>query len=376
MLHWQYSTQLPMNVNTSPKSLPKVAVCILNYNGHQANYLQQFLPTVYASEYANLDIYVIDNKSTDDSVAYLQKEGFVALNTPTENNRFLIALDQNYWFAGGYNHGLKDIDADYFVLLNSDVAVSPNWITPIIELMEKDQQIAACQPKIKLFANPVLFEHAGGSGGFVDKWGYPFCRGRIFNSLETDTGQYENTQPIFWASGAAFFIRAKLYYDIGGLDADYKAHMEEIDLCWRLQRANYKIMVCPQSVVHHVGGGTLPKENPHKTYLNFKNSLTTIFKNETGLKMYWIIWVRLVLDGVAATRFLTKGEFGNIGAVIKAHWSFFFSFFNNLKKQKETTQQIAAAQFPSKKQVVTPQKYAKSIVWQHFVKGKQKYSEL
>lgn len=365
-----------MNVNTSPKSLPKVAVCILNYNGHQANYLQQFLPTVYASEYANLDIYVIDNKSTDGSVAYLQKEGFVALNTPTENNRFLIPLDQNYWFAGGYNHGLKDIEADYFVLLNSDVAVSPNWITPVIELMEKDQQIAACQPKVKLFANPALFEHAGGSGGFIDQWGYPFCRGRIFNALETDTGQYDNIEQVFWASGAAFFIRAKLYYKIGGLDADYKAHMEEIDLCWRLQRANYKIMVCPQSVVHHVGGGTLPKENPHKTYLNFKNSLTTIFKNETGLKMYWIIWVRLVLDGVAAARFLTKGEFGNIGAVIKAHWSFFFSFLGNLQKRKATKKQIAAAQFESKQQIIAPRKYEKSIVWQHFVKGKQKYSEL
>lgn len=358
------------------KTSPKVAVCILNYNGYKANYLQRFLPKVYESTYQNMDLYVIDNASTDDSVRFLKEQGYVAPNKESTARRFLIALDSNHWFAGGYNIGLQQVEADYLVLLNSDVAVSPNWIEPIIALMETDGQIAACQPKIRMYDAPELFEYAGAAGGMLDKWGYPFCRGRIFEQLEEDKGQYDTIEDVFWATGAALFIRADLYKNIGGLDADYLAHMEEIDLCWRLKRANYRVMVCPQSVVWHVGGGTLPKENPHKTYLNFKNSLTTIFKNEEGWKMYWIVWVRLVLDGVAAAKFLSKGEFRSIGVIIKAHWSFFTSFFSNLKKRKQTKITIEHNIYKGNTQFVNKGRYPKSIVWQHFVKGIQKYSDL
>ena len=242
--------------------------------------------------------------------------------------------------------------------------------------MEKDAQIGACQPKIRMYDAPQLFEYAGASGGMLDKWGYPFCRGRIFTEVEKDQGQYDTIEEVFWATGTALFVRAELYQAIGGLDADYLAHMEEIDLCWRLKRANYKIMVCPTSVVWHVGGGTLPKENPHKTYLNFKNSLTTIFKNHAGLEMYWVIWVRLVLDGVAAIKFLTKGEFKSIVAIVKAHWAFFWSFFRNLKKRKETIQLIKKSAYKGKPHFSDKGKYGGSIVWQHFVKGKKKYSDL
>jgi len=360
------------------ENLPKVAIVILNYNGMKNDYLKRFLPSVYASIYANLALYVIDNKSTDDSVAYLKSEGFTTLDTAQEGAcpRFLIELDQNYWFAGGYNLGLKQVEADYYILLNSDVEVAPNWIQPIIDLMESDAQIAACQPKIKMQSDKYLFEHAGAAGGWVDKWGYPFCRGRIFNRLEEDKGQYDNNQEVFWATGAAMFVRAQLFHDFGGFDADYKAHMEEIDLCWRLKRANYKIMACPASEVWHVGGGTLPQSNPLKTFLNFKNSLTTIFKNEIDSKVYKIVLIRLLLDAVAGARFLVNGEWSNIGAIIKAHWSFFGDYKNNKQKRLATAKlvkELAYNQQPNFRNIGV---YPHSIVWQHFVKGKQTYNDL
>ncbi|MDC0231484.1 glycosyltransferase family 2 protein, partial [Aureispira] len=259
--------------------LPKVAIVILNYNGMKDSYLEKFLPSVYRSEYPNLELYVVDNNSTDNSVQYLKDQGF---NAPTDTldklpgcPRFLIQMKKNYWFAGGYNRALMKIKADYYVLLNSDVEVSPNWIVPIINLMEQDDQIAACQPKIRMYSSRNLFEHAGACGGWIDKWGYPFCRGRVFMDVEEDKGQYDTVEEIFWASGAALFIRAELFHNIGGFDEDYQAHMEEIDLCWRLKRANYKITICPESIVWHVGGGTLPKHSPHKAFLNFRNSLST-----------------------------------------------------------------------------------------------------
>ncbi len=362
-----------MNPN---KKLPKVAVCILNYNGMKNKYLERFLPAVFASTYANLDCYVIDNGSTDDSVEYLKKQGFQTDQNPTNNHRFLVALDQNYWFAGGYNIGLKGIEADYYILLNSDVKVAPNWIEPCIELLENDAQIAACQPKIRMYDAPQLFEHAGAAGGLMDSLGYPFCRGRILTEVEEDKGQYDNTEEIFWASGAAFFIRAKLFHQIGGFDADYLAHMEEIDLCWRLKKANYKIMVCPQSVVWHVGGGTLPKSSSHKTFLNFRNSLTTILKNEKGAKAYAIILVRLFLDALAAALFLSKGEFANIGAIVKAHWSFFANFRHYRQKRKDLPQIIAQNAYQNQVKFSTKGLYSKSIIWQYFAKGKKRYSDL
>jgi GT2 family glycosyltransferase len=362
---------------------PKVAVVILNYNGMKEDYLAKFLPSVYNSTYSNLDLYVADNKSTDNSLEYLRSQGFCSISDPQEQNfpfpRYLIEMDENHWFAKGYNIALKEVQADYYVLLNSDVAVASNWIESIIRLMESDAQVAACQPKIRMQSpresDRLLFEHAGAAGGWIDKWGYPFCRGRLFSKVEEDTGQYDDVQEIFWASGAALFIRSELFHNIGGFDADYKAHMEEIDLCWRLKRANYKIMVCPESVVWHVGGGTLPKNSPHKTFLNFRNSLATVFKNEKGSQAYKIVFVRLLLDAVAGVRFLMNGEFANIWAIIKAHWSFFMQYGHNKRKRLKTTQLIEenCYKIPTFRTVGV---YSESIVWQHFVKGKQTFKEL
>jgi len=362
----------------SDTNLPKVAVVILNYNGMKDRYLERFLPSVYQSTYANMDLYVIDNKSTDDSIEYLKKEGFVPhhSHSPYEHRRFLIALPENYWFAGGYNKGLQGIEADYFVLLNSDVKVAANWIEPIIELMEKDAQIAACQPKVKMLAQQDHFEHAGAAGGWIDRWGYPFCRGRIFNHIEEDQGQYDDTQEVFWASGAAMFIRPKLFFALGGFDADYLAHMEEIDLCWRFKRANYKIMVCPQSEVWHVGGGTLSVQSPHKTYLNFRNSLTTVFKNLEGGYAYWVVFLRLWLDGIAGIRFLLRREFGNIWAIVQAHWAFFRTFGKNKRKKKAVQQCIEENAFDGQPHFSATGQLPQSIVFEHFVKGKKTFKDL
>lgn len=366
-----------MTDNSSNK--PKVAIVILNYNGMKDNYLEQFLPSVYASVYPNLELYIVDNKSTDNSIEYLHSQGFQTKTSsvvPTDSfPRYLIENDKNYWFAGGYNRSLTQVEADYYILLNSDVEVAPNWIEPIIKLFENDPQIAACQPKIRMQSEPYLFEHAGAAGGWMDKWGYPFCRGRIFDKVEEDKGQYDNAQEIFWASGAALFIRAELFHQIGGFDEDFQAHMEEIDLCWRLKRANYKIMVCPESVVWHVGGGTLPKHSPHKAFLNFRNSLTTVFKNEVGNRAYTIVFIRLLLDAVAGVRFLLNGEFANIGAIVKAHWSFFGHYKQNKIKRLETQELIEKCAY-EKANFRPAGLYPHSIVWQHFVKGKQVFNDL
>lgn len=358
---------------------PEVAVVILNYNGMKDDYLSSFLPSVCASSYPNLKIVVADNKSTDNSVEFLKSQGFSHdLNRDVPDNKtpgYLIELEQNYWFAEGYNRALKLVEADYYVLLNSDVEVGENWIKPVITLMQQDDQIAACQPKIRMQSEKYLFEHAGASGGYIDKYGYPFCRGRLFMNVEEDRGQYDNIQEVFWASGAALFIRAELFHNIGGFDIDYKAHMEEIDLCWRLKKANYKIMVCPQSVVWHVGGGTLPKHSPHKAFLNFRNSLSTVFKNEPGKKAYLIVFIRLLLDAVAGIRFLLNGEFASFYAVIKAHWSFFSRFKKTSRKRIEYQERIEkhCYQEPVFRAAGV---YPKSIVWQHFIKGKQTFDEL
>ena len=363
----------------SESNLPRVAVVILNYNGLKNNYLPNFLPSVYASTYPNVQIVVADNASSDDSIAYLASEGFVniaAIDAKECPEKVLISLDKNYWFAGGYNRALSMLEADYFVLLNSDVQVEPHWIEPILKMMESDAQIAACQPKIRMHAEPYLFEHAGACGGWIDKYGYPFCRGRLFMHVEEDRGQYDQNQEIFWASGAALFIKAKLFDQIGGFDEDYKAHMEEIDLCWRLKRANYKIMVCSQSTVWHVGGGTLPKHNPHKAFLNFRNSLATLFKNTAGKKAYLLVFIRLLLDAVAGLRFMLQGEWANVGAIIKAHWSF-FARFKELKRKKQTTStQLERLSYQGKMKFRAAGLYPKSIVWQHFVKGKNTFNDL
>jgi GT2 family glycosyltransferase len=342
--------------NPETKStLPSVAVVILNYNG--VEFLKKFLPSVLKSEYENCSIYVADNGSSDTSIAFL-KTSFPEVK--------IIDLKDNHGFAKGYNLALEKVESDYLVLLNSDVEVSQNWIQPIIELMERDKSIGACQPKIKSYHNKEYFEYAGASGGWIDNLGYPFCRGRIFDKLEKDNGQYNTTSEIFWASGAAFFVRRKLFKDLGGFDPDYFAHAEEIDLCWRIKRAGFKVMVKPRSVVYHVGGGTLDYLNPRKTYLNFRNTLFTILKNEPKRKLFWLIPTRLILDGVAGGLFLVQGKFPHIKSILQAHGSFYRSFFRMIKKRKmynEKIQKISISDKPNSVGV-----YQGSMVWQYCIK--------
>ncbi len=306
-------------------SHPSVAVVILNYNGRSI--LEQFLPSVTQFTPSNYRIIVADNGSLDASISFVKS---------TYPNLELIELAQNYGFAGGYNEALKQVETDYYVLLNSDVEVTENWIEPLVEVMKNDASIAAIQPKILAQKNKSNFEHAGAAGGYFDNLGYPFCRGRIIDFCEEDQGQYDTTQEIFWASGAAMLVRANLYHQLGGLDADYFAHMEEIDLCWRMKRAGFRILCVPTSKVYHVGGGTLAYDSPNKVYLNFRNSLTTLFKNEASLKLIWLFPLRLILDGMAGGLFLVQGKLSNIWAIIRAHFSFYGQFFSTLKKRKQT----------------------------------------
>ncbi len=345
----------------SPKSSsnPKVAVVILNWNG--IHFLQQFLPSVTASSYKNLDIYLADNASTDDSVSFT-RQSFPSIK--------IIQNTENYGFAGGYNEVLKKVEADYYVLLNSDVEVTPDWIEPIIDLMESDKTIAACQPKLMAFHNKKQFEYAGAAGGLMDKFGYTFCRGRFFDHCEEDEGQYEEVSEVFWASGAALFVRAKLYDEVGGLDADFFAHMEEIDLCWRLKRAGYRICYQPKSTVYHVGGGTLPQGNPHKLYLNFRNSLAMLYKNLTTLQLFTVFPIRIGLDMVAALKFLLSGAFGNFKAVLKAQFVFLSDLLKWQRKRNATKRLVKQVQIEGKPNQVGL--YRGSIVVDYFLKGKRK----
>ncbi len=297
---------------------PKVAVVILNWNG--LNYLSRFLPGVTKSSYPNLEIVVGDNASSDGSVNFLSTQ-FPAVT--------IIQNDANYGFTGGYNRVLAQVEADYYILLNSDIEVSANWIEPVIELMETDGAIAAAAPKIKSFAQKDHFEHAGAAGGFIDYLGYPFCRGRIFYEVEEDKGQYNQSGEIFWASGAALFIRKK-YWDLsGGFDEQFFAHMEEIDLCWRLKNMGYKIMYCAQSEVYHVGGGTLDKENPFKTYLNFRNNLLLLKKNMPVYKSVPVIGIRFWMDLLAIFRFMNEGKRKDAWAISRAHQNFVRKLFSS-----------------------------------------------
>jgi GT2 family glycosyltransferase len=335
--------------------MPTVAIVILNWNGK--HYLQQFLPSVLATTYTNAEVIVADNSSTDDSVAWLQQ------NHPAVR---IIVLQQNFGFAKGYNEALKQVQANYYVLLNSDVEVVPAWIEPVMALMETDATIGACQPKILMESNRAVFEYAGGAGGWMDALGYPFARGRIFDTCEEDNGQYDDVAPVFWASGAAMFVRAKLYHECGGLDEYFFAHMEEIDLCWRMQLAGYTVMACPQSVVYHVGGGTLPQGNKRKVYLNFRNNLIMLFKNLPLQQLLWKLPLRLVLDGLVAWKGLLTGNGSYFMAVLKAHLGFVqWCLF----KQKQRI-------MPVNKSGALHGWLNKSIVWAYFIQGKRKFSEI
>lgn len=336
----------------------KVAIIILNWNGR--GYLEKFLPSVQEhSVGANNKIVVVDNNSDDDSC------DFVKANYPDIK---LIKFHENYGFARGYALALPQIQAKYYVLLNSDVEVTANWLTPIVGLMDKNQSIAAVMPKIKSYVKPEIFEYAGAGGGFIDKYGYPFCRGRIISQIEVDEGQYDDTREVFWASGACMFLRADAYSKTGGLDGDFFAHMEEIDLCWRLKRMGYEIYYCSDSVVYHVGGGTLPNDNPRKLYYNYRNSLYLLFKNINRWEFITIFIPRLFLDGVSALAYLAQGKGGFFMSVFRAHVRLYMSLRMLINKRRIFNHIIA------KKNV--SQIYQKSIVLSFFAKRKKKFSDL
>ncbi len=333
----------------------KVAVVILNWNGREL--LKKFLPSVVQYSAAT-EVIIADNASTDDSIDFI-KQHYPQVR--------IVQNQRNEGFAGGYNEALKTIEADYYILLNSDVEVTADWIEPLISLMHKDKSIAVCQPKIKSFTNKNSFEYAGAAGGFIDKHGYPYCRGRIFNTIEEDHGQYDDETPIFWASGACMFIRANVFHELGGFDADFFAHMEEIDLCWRIHRAGYKILYSPLSTIYHLGGGTLNKNDPHKTYLNFRNNLMMIYKNapEKSLGSIWL--ARLVLDKIAATKFLLSGYPKAFLEVYKAHW-YCHTHKKELKKKRQAVKAL------SKQDYMVP--YELNIIAEYYLKGKKLFSQL
>ena len=303
--------------------MPSVSIVILNYNGR--HYLEKFLPSVikYSS---GCEIVVADNNSSDGSLKLLEK---------SFPNIRRIVFSENHGFCEGYNKALAQIDSDYFVILNSDIEVTKNWIPPIISLFENDKQIAAVQPKLLDFNFKDKFEYAGGAGGFIDKYGYPFCRGRIFDTIETDFGQYDNTREIFWATGACLFIRADLFSSFGGFDSDFFAHMEEIDLCWRMKKDGYKIYHCGKSVVFHVGGGTLAYSNPQKTYLNFRNSLLVLLKNLPAQSLIWKLPIRWFMDYIAVIKFIFSGNIKDALMIFKAHIYIWKNLIKTLKKRSE-----------------------------------------
>jgi GT2 family glycosyltransferase len=333
----------------------KIAVVILNWNGK--NFLEKFLPNVieYSADIA--EVIVADNASSDNSVDFL-KENFPQIR--------LIQNSENGGFSKGYNDALKHVDADYFVLLNSDIEVTENWIKPVIDLMESHPEIAVCQPKIRSYYEPEKFEYAGAAGGFIDRFGYPFCRGRIFETIEIDQKQYDDVCEIFWATGAAMFVKASIYKEFGGLDEDFFAHMEEIDFCWRVKNAGYKVMYCPNSTIYHIGGGTLPKQSSRKTYLNFRNNLSLIYKNSYSTERFFVLFVRSFLDEIAALKFLLEGNFKDFFMVYRAYAHFFKSFPKIRKKRK---QQLTICKHQTGKTDF-------SIVWRYYIRKQKTFTSL
>lgn len=334
---------------------PSVAIVILNYNGRR--FLQQFLPSVLQSTFPNKRIVVADNCSTDDSLDFLA----------SFNGIEVIQLDKNYGFAEGYNKALQKVQSDYYVLLNSDVEVTTSWLEPVIALMEEDHQIGACQPKVLSYYRKDSFEYAGAAGGWIDALGYPFARGRVFDELEKDEGQYDREAAVFWASGAALFIRATLFHQCGGFDGYFFAHMEEIDLCWRLQLLGYTIMCCPSSIVYHVGGGTLPKGNYRKVYLNFRNNLVMLCKNLPWSEKIIKIPLRVMLDILFAFKSLLSGDGGSFLAVLKAHLHVVRWLFRAGKKKQQYRKRSMAS---------LTGVYTGSIVYAHFIRKKKRFSEI
>ena len=328
---------------------------ILNWNGKK--YLERFLPSVMLTDYPELEIIIADNGSTDDSIEFVRKN-YSSLR--------IIHFSKNYGFAKGYNEALKQVNAAYYVLLNSDVEVEPGWISKMTELMELDKTMAACQPKILSFNNRKLFDYAGAAGGWIDRFGYPFARGRIFDVCEEDHGQYDDTSLIFWCSGAALFIRSSVFHEVRGFNEYFFAHQEEIDLCWRIQYLGYKLSSCPQAVVYHVGGGTLPRGNTKKTFLNFRNNLIMLAKNLPWSQKWWKIPFRIFLDNVSSWKGLLKGDGGYFVAILRAHLAFIKWI---LLKQRQS-------KFPQRRNKKFHGVYPHNIVWQHFARKKKLFGEI
>lgn len=328
----------------------KIAVVILNWNGKKL--LEQFLPSVVAFS-AEADVYVADNASDDDSVAWVEA------HFPTVK---VISNKQNFGFAQGYNEALKLVNADIFALVNSDVEVTENWLRPIIDTFKTESETAIIQSKIRDFKRKDYFEYAGAAGGFIDKYGYPFCRGRIFDTIEKDTKQYDYNCEIFWASGACFFVRSAVYRELGGFDPDFFAHQEEIDFCWRAFNKGHRAKYVADSLVFHVGGATLQQGSPRKTYLNFRNSLLMLTKNLPKPALINILLLRLMLDGLAGLQFLFKGQAAHCLAILRAHFSFYAVFWKTLKKRNPPQFQNYYA--------------VKSIVYRYFIKKTHTFKRL
>jgi len=336
----------------------KVSIVILNWNGKV--YLERFLP--FLIRYTTLpgaEIVVADNGSTDDSLEFLNAE-YPAVR--------VIKLDRNYGFSGGYNRALEQLDSGYFLLLNSDIEVTEGWLEPLVSEMENDPGVAACTPKIMDLKQRDRFEYAGAAGGYIDKYGYTFCRGRIFDTLETDRGQYDDPVDIFWGSGACLMVRAGAFREAGGLDERFFAHMEEIDLCWRLQRMGHRIRYAPASKVFHVGGGTLERGHPRKTFLNFRNNLLMLYKNLPPNKRRRTICMRMILDGISAFRFLLQGAWSDFRALFRAHRAYY-----GMKKLYKGT---VAGDYQHENSVIAKGIYPGSIVKEFFLKGRREFGQL
>lgn len=336
----------------------KTAIVILNWNG--IDYLKKFLASVVRySTCPDTCIYVADNGSTDGSVEWVV-QSFSSVKT--------LTLGSNHGFAGGYNKALEQIDATYFLLLNSDIEVTEGWLQALVDFMDVNPDVASCQPKIRSYDHRDHFEHAGAAGCYIDKYGYPFCRGRIFYNIEKDNGQYDTREDVFWSSGACMIVRADAWKKAGGFDDSFFAHMEEIDLCWRFSKAGYRVCYIPESLIYHVGGGSLPYTSPFKTYLNFRNSLFLLYKNLPENNLQSIMFIRKILDGIAALIFLCKGDFVNCRSVLKAHIDYYRSK-KELKAKRKTVMQLEAIRSPS--HVLN-----KSIVFEFYIKGRKSYDLL
>jgi GT2 family glycosyltransferase len=337
-------------------SQPSVAIVILNWNGK--HHLEQFLPSVLATTYPNYRLIVADNGSDDNSVEFL-KHNFPQVE--------LIILEKNHGFAQGYNEALQQVQADYYMLLNSDVEVQAGWLQAMVNVLETEKNAAACQPKILAYRDKHLFEYAGGAGGWLDLYGYPFARGRVFDICEEDKGQFEETEEVFWASGAAMLIKSKVFHELKGFDEYFFAHQEEIDLCWRIHLAGYRVFCCPQSVVYHVGGGTLPRGNSKKTFLNFRNNQILLAKNLPWSEKWWKIPFRLFLDQVSAVKGLLTGDAGYFVAIFKAHLAFVDWILFKHKRNHH---------YNRRKLKTFPGVFHGNIVWQHFALKKKYFTTI